>query len=686
MSAIFIDQVTSSSIRDEYVVRERGVNDIPIDQSDAISMKKVATESLVSTPISRPRELFLASLHISIFTISYVFAYWVRFDGVVPDSMWKTAWETLPYMLAAKVASFLILKCHRGWWRSVGFVEMASLVEAAIMGSALFYIFVILRGCPVSRSVLLIDGILTIAGLCGTRGAERMMRERYARLGSKRRATRVLIVGVGESAGAIARQIDSRSNPNLKIVGYLDPDQKFQGRVLAGSPVLGTPDDLCRIASRHNVSLVLIPTPSTPAYIVRTLVDACKVARIKYQIVPELDALLSGDLSLHPRDIAIEDLLCREPVHVDNDSISHILAHRTVLVTGAAGSIGSEICRQAIAFNPTQLVLLDLNENGLFYLERELLSQCSTTKVIPCVAGVTDILRLRQVFDLYRPQIVFHAAAHKHVPLMEAHPGEAVKNNVFGTRAVVDETLRCGAEAFVMISTDKAVNPTSVMGACKRLAEFYVQSLTGLTKTRLVTVRFGNVLGSNGSVVTVFKDQIKNGGPVTVTDPEITRYFMTIPEAAKLVLQAGAQGQGGEIFVLDMGKPIRLLDLARDMVRIYGQGENQGIEIRFTGLRPGEKLYEELYDEGEQPRRTSHPKIFSAKRIQYSAARLHTGLRRLTEAIPVSESEVVEILVELVPGYRPERASLTTPRSLDSELKKMESKRTSSSNFVLSQS
>lgn len=675
MSTICIDQATESSIRGESVGGEQSVCAIPIDRSDAISFKQVAAERLVSTPISRRRELSLATFHILLFAMSYILAYWVRFDGAIPESMWKTAWETLPLILVVKVVSFLILKCHRGWWRSVGFAEMMSLVEAAILGSMGFYVFVILRGCPVSRSVLLIDCIMTIVGLCGTRGAERMIRERYGRLGSTRSATRVLIVGVGESAGAIARQIDSRSNPNLKIVGYLDPDRAFQGRFLAGSPVIGTPDDLLRIASRYNVSLVLIPTPSTPAHLVRTLVDACKAARIKYQIVPELDALLSGDLSLHPRDIAIEDLLCREPVQVDDDSITHILSHRTVLVTGAAGSIGSEICRQALAFNPTQLVLLDLNENGLFYLERELLAQCSTTKVIPCVAGVTDIARLRQVFDQYRPQIVFHAAAHKHVPLMEAHPGEAVKNNVFGTRAVVDETLRCGAEAFVMISTDKAVNPTSVMGACKRLAEFYVQTLAGLTNTRLVTVRFGNVLGSNGSVVSVFKDQIKNGGPVTVTDPDITRYFMTIPEAARLVLQAGAQGQGGEIFVLDMGKPIRMLDLARDMVRIYGQGENQGIEIVFTGLRPGEKLYEELYDEGEQPQRTSHPKIFSAKRLQYSADQLRAGLSRLAEAIPVSENDVIKILVELVPGYRPERTRVTTPRSLESKQKKTHNRR-----------
>ncbi|MBX6316223.1 MAG: polysaccharide biosynthesis protein, partial [Isosphaeraceae bacterium] len=401
---------------------------------------------------------------------------------------------------------------------------------------------------------------------------------------------------------------------------------------------------------------------------VRALAHVCDAAGLKAQVVPGFDALLSGALTVQPRDVDIQDLLCREPIRLDGEAIGRFLEGRVILVTGASGSIGSEICRQVLTFRPARLILVDHSENGLFYLERGLHALTpAATEVITRVASITDASRIRALFAWDRPHVVFHAAAHKHVPMMEANPGEAVKNNVFGTRTVVDEALRAGVEAFVMISTDKAVKPTSIMGVCKRLAEAYVQSLSGLTPTRLVTVRFGNVLGSTGSVVPIFREQIRQGGPVTVTHPDMTRYFMTIPEAAQLVLQAGAQGGGGEIFVLDMGEPVKVLDLARDMIRLSGQAEGRDVQIVFTGLRPGEKLYEELYDDGEELLATAHPKIRAARHRPYPPEQLYAGLDRLAAAVDGPADRVVAILAELVPSYRPRCAGVAPPRTAPSD-------------------
>jgi FlaA1/EpsC-like NDP-sugar epimerase len=355
--------------------------------------------------------------------------------------------------------------------------------------------------------------------------------------------------------------------------------------------------------------------------------------------------------------VDIHDLLCREPVHLDSESISRFLHDQVVLVTGAAGSIGSEICRQVLAFRPGQLILLDHSENGLFFLERELRALAGKTDVVPSVGSITDASRLRTIFARHQPEVVFHAAAHKHVPMMEANPGEAVKNNVFGTRTLVDVAIESGVEAFVMISTDKAVNPSCVMGACKRLAEMYIQTLSDQTTARLVTVRFGNVLGSSGSVVPLFKEQIRQGGPVTVTHPEMTRYFMLIPEAAQLVLEAGTLGRGGEIFVLDMGEPVKIPDLARDLIRLSGLREDEDIEITFTGLRPGEKLHEELYDRGEEVLPTPHPKIFLARHRPCALDSLQDQLTELARGLDDSPDEVVAALQSVVPEFRPARFS-----------------------------
>ncbi len=380
-------------------------------------------------------------------------------------------------------------------------------------------------------------------------------------------------------------------------------------------------------------------------------------------VLPESDSPPSGRLTALPRDVDITGLLFREPVRLDTRSVGEFLRGRVLLVTGAAGSIGSEICRQALAFRPRILILLDHWENGLFFLERELLGAADGVEVVPRVASITDAARLLATFDRFHPAVVVHAAAHKHVPMMEANPGEAVKTNVFGTRTLADEAVRAGVEAFVMISTDKAVNPTSVMGACKRAAEMYLQALAAeAPATRLVTVRLGNVLGSNGSVLPLFQEQIRRGGPVTVTHPDMTRFFMTIPEATRLVLQAGAFGRSGEILVPDMGEPVRVLDLARALIRLSGPTGGRQVEIAFTGLRPGEKLREELYGDREERLPTTHPGIFRAGQRPGQVPWPRDQLDRLARAVDSPDGEVLLALEGLVPEYRPDRrASLPHP-------------------------
>ncbi|WZP00199.1 nucleoside-diphosphate sugar epimerase/dehydratase [Isosphaeraceae bacterium EP7] len=617
-----------------------------------------AYQELLADVIPRCRIPILLMLHGLAFAGVYLLAHVIRCDGSVPTSLADAAIAALPLVVGLKVATFLACGCHRGWWRSATFSDLTGLAEVATISSlTLALASVLSRGLwPAPRSVLVIDWAGSLLALCGARGTVRLLHDRYGPLFATRRISRVLVVGAGEAGEELVRQISSHPKMGLKVVGILDHDRLTHGRVLAGARVLGDPAELARLSARHRVEALLIPSPAVPATEVRDLSRACGAAGLKAQVVPGFDSLLSGALTVQPRDVDIEDLLCRESVRLDGPAIAAFLEGRVVLVTGASGSIGSELCRQVLTFRPARLILLDHSENGLFFLERRLRPFVSgATEVVPCIASITDAERIRALFAEHRPHVVLHAAAHKHVPMMESNPGEAVKNNVFGTRTVVDESLRARVDAFVMISTDKAVNPTSIMGVCKRLAEIYMQSLSGRTNTRLVTVRFGNVLGSNGSVVPIFKDQIRDGEPITVTHPDMTRYFMTIPEAAQLVLQAGAQGRGGEIFVLDMGEPVKIVDLARDMIRLSGQAEGRDVEIIFTGMRPGEKLHEELYDQGEELLATAHPKIRAARHRPYPQDRIDAGLDRLVAAVDGPAKQIVAILADLVPGYRPDR-------------------------------
>lgn len=584
----------------------------------------------------------------------YLLAYLIRFDGAVPDTIWKSALAALPTILVVKLVISFVLGSHRGWWRYATFADMVLIAECVTL--SLFVLAALdlydSSALMFPRSILLIDWAGSMLVLSGVRVATRLLRERYHPMVSARTGRRAVVVGANMMGVALAREACSQPSLDLRVLGFLDTDPHLHKRTVAGMPVWGSPAEIGYHAARHRIETVLIAGSSLGSTELRDLVVSCGKAGVQVQVVPGLDALLAGNVTVEPRDVDIQDLLSRDPVRLDGESIGHLLEGRVVLVTGAAGSIGSELCRQILTFRPSRLVLLDHNENGLFFIERELRSLAPDVDLVPCVANITDASRLRSMFDAHEPEVVFHAAAHKHVPMMEANPGEAVKNNVFGTRTLVDEAIRAGVEAFVMISTDKAVNPTSVMGACKRVAEMYVQSMSAKSGCRLVTVRFGNVLGSNGSVVPVFKEQIRRGGPVTVTHPDMTRFFMTIPEAAQLVLQAGALGKGGEIFVLDMGEQVRIVDLAKDLIRLSGLEEGRDVEIVYTGLRPGEKLYEELYDQDEVRLPTPHPKIFRARHRQSCSEQLREGFARLSRHVNASAEDVLIELQLLVPEYR----------------------------------
>jgi FlaA1/EpsC-like NDP-sugar epimerase len=596
-------------------------------------------------------------LHLVVFAAVFALSYSLRFDGVPPPDELRTLLQVLPWLVLVKLAVFGSRGSLQGWWRYATFADVVRLGESATLATVLLVAagHFLQFGTTVPRSVVAADWAGTILVLGSIRSATRLLRERYYPMLVDRKAERVLILSASDAGLMLARLIQSRPELGFTVVGALDPDPRLQGQLLGAIRVLGRPDDVTRVAAAHGVKTVLVPTPAVDVRSNRALVERAKGAGLRVQVVPGFDALLKGAVTVQPRDVDIDDLLCREPVEFDSSSVSALVEGKCVLVTGAAGSIGAEVCRQLLAYRPARLVLLDHNENGLFFIERELKARAGATELVPRVASVTDAVRVRSAFRRHRPAVVIHAAAHKHVPVMEANPGEAVRNNVFGTRVVVDEAIRAGAESFVMISTDKAVNATSVMGACKRLAEMYVQARAGKSPTRLVTVRFGNVLGSAGSVVPIFKEQIRRGGPVTVTHPDMTRYFMTIPEASRLVLEACALGRGGEIFVLDMGEPVRIVDLARDMIRLSGLTEGRHIKIEFTGLRPGEKLYEELYHGEEEPLPTPHPKILIARHRHVTRHRVEAALRDLERAIYQPPAAVIAALRAAVPDYQPVR-------------------------------
>ena len=467
------------------------------------------------------------------------------------------------------------------------------------------------------------------------------------------RLKRLLIVGAGDASEELTRSILHKPVAEYEVVGFIDDDPAKQGAFIQGLPVLGTVDRLPKICKERNIEEIAIAMPSATPPELRRVIQVCEGAKIRFRTVPSITDIASGKFKVSQiRDVDINDLLGREVVQLDLDLIEAFARDKTILVTGAGGSIGSEMCRQLCNFDPKLLLLIEQAENPLFEIERELCNRFPKVPIEAVICNITDKIRVEQIFENYKPQVVIHAAAHKHVPLMELNPGEAIKNNIVGTQVVADAADRYGTDNFVMISTDKAVNPTSIMGSSKRIAEMHIQDLSRTSKTHFVTVRFGNVLGSDGSVVPIFEKQIAEGGPLTITHPEMKRYFMTIPEASQLVLQAASMGKGGEIFVLDMGEPVKIVDLARELIILSGFRPGEDIEMVFTSPRPGEKLFEELSIKGENMQPTRHPKIAIWQNIPMDRGELRAGIKELVNIARTSTSnEIVEKIKELVAEY-----------------------------------
>lgn len=604
--------------------------------------------------VARRHALGLAAL-VPILAASYLLSFWLRFEGQFGAEQWSRFLGTMPTALMIHTAVFVAFRVHRSWSRYLNFYDLVALVQAATLSLFVTALFDRLFMPPhvVPRSILLLNWGASIVLIGGVRALLRALRERnWVNFFLRGDEPAALIVGVNSTGESLLRAIYRGVASPYRVVGFIDREDRRLGDRIGGVPVLGTLDQTCRIASRYGVRHILITKEALSGRETRTLVEQARQFDLDVRVLPSYDDLLTGRVALRPQPVSINDLLRREPVELDLEGIRDWIDDRTLLVTGSAGSIGSEICRQLLHFSPRRLILVDRSETGQFFLERELRPLAGSVDLEIVLADVLDRRRMQEILATYRPEILFHAAAYKHVPLMESHPGEAVKNIVLATKNLADLALCYHVESFVMISTDKAVNPTSVMGACKRMAEMYVQSLPERDdRCRFVTVRFGNVLDSAGSVVQVFRRQIDAGGPVTITDPRMQRYFMTIPEAARLVIQAGVIGRNGEILVLDMGEPVRIQDLAEEMVRLSGLRVNQDIEIRVVGLRPGEKLYEELQADGEITLPTRHPKIMIADSPRGDAELVGLWMRQLAELSDAEPGEVIHALKQIVPGY-----------------------------------
>jgi len=603
------------------------------------------TEQLAHPPTAllRFRKPLIILSHVIAFAASLLLSFLVASNMEV-----KQQWllEQFPpllvFFLMVKLPVFALFKQYRGWWRYVGISDLSGILRASLISTLIIvglWFFVIVRGegpirealrniANVSQGVFMADMFGTLLILAGLRMIIRLYYEEF-------RTT---------EAGRVVE---------YEVIGFIDDDPAKHGISIHGIPVLGTVEQLPEICENRNIEEIAIAMPSSSHQELRRVIQVCEGTKIRFRTVPSLTDIASGKFRVSQiRDVDINDLLGRKTVRLDLDLIEAFAKDKTILVTGAGGSIGSEMCRQLCKFNPKLLLLAEQAENPLFYIERELRREYPDVALKAIVCNITDRVRVDEIFGKYKPQVVIHAAAHKHVPLMELNPGEAVKNNIAGTRNVADAAGSHDAANFVMISTDKAVNPTSIMGSSKRVAEMYIQDLNRTSKTHFVTVRFGNVLGSDGSVVPIFKKQIAQGGPVTVTHPEMKRYFMTIPEASQLVLQAATMGKGGEIFVLDMGEPVEIVQLAKELITLSGFSPEEDIEIVFTGLRPGEKLFEELSIDGEDMQQTRHPKIGIWMNIPMDRDKLRGSIDELIEiAKTQNHHDIIRKVKELVPEY-----------------------------------
>ena len=553
---------------------------------------------------------------------------------------------------------FVIWKLYKSVWRYASANELINIIMAAVCASLAQLIFCTATGNRMPRSYYVLYCFLLTTATCCIRFGYRILRiinNKRGRMVERKQKVSTMIIGAGAACNMILKELESSQYLNLCARCIIDDQPGCHGKLMRGVPIVGGRDCILDAVEQYGIDEIIFAIPSANTQTKKEILDICKESGCKLRTVPGTYQLINGDVSVSAlKEVEIEDLLGREPIEINSEEVLGYVRDRVVLVTGGGGSIGGELCRQIAAHSPRQLIILDIYENNAYEIQQELIRRYPELNLVVLIGSVRNTNRVNSIFETYRPEIVYHAAAHKHVPLMEDSPNEAIKNNVMGTYKIATAADRYGVDRFVLISTDKAVNPANVMGASKRICEMIVQMMNRKSGTNFVAVRFGNVLGSNGSVIPLFKQQIAEGGPVTVTDPEIIRYFMTIPEAVSLVLQAGAYARGGEIFVLDMGEPMKILDLAVNLIKLSGYRPGEDIEIRFTGLRPGEKMYEELLIQQENLEKTANKMIFIEKPTYFNEEIFERQLEKLIAAAKKESSDIRREIREIVGTYRAE--------------------------------
>ena len=602
------------------------------------------------------RKIFLIILDIIVINLCYYLGFLLKFDWHIPTSYWHMYMRWIVPIVLIKIVVFALFGLYRIMWRYADFKELFRIFMAIVIANVLTGIFLISMNVGFPRSVIALVFVIDMFFVTGTRYLSKARKNLVFSIPVEK-LKRVLIIGAGDAGVLVLNELRKHKELGYKVVAFIDDDKNKVGTEILGIPVVGGKEKIISAISEFRIDEVILAMPSANREIQQDISDICSKLSMKIKIIPGMYELIDDQkLNIRDlRDVEIGDLLGRDEVKLDQEVLNDFLKNKTVLVTGGGGSIGSELCRQIAKFSPKRLIILDIYENNAYEIQMELVRHYKDLDLVVEIESIRDAVRMDIIFGKYKPDVVFHAAAHKHVPLMENSSTSAIKNNVFGTLNVLRACDKHGVSRFVLISTDKAVNPASVMGTTKRICEMLVQTFNEKSKTEFVAVRFGNVLGSNGSVIPLFINQIKEGGPVTVTHEDIIRYFMTIPEACQLVLQAGAIAKGGEIFILDMGEPVKILDLAKNLIRLSGYEPYKDIDIKITGLRPGEKLYEEILLNMENSVATEYEKIFIEKPIVHDVEALKDGLERLDKVKnTLDKKEITDILKDMVPTFKPD--------------------------------
>ncbi|KAJ49418.1 FlaA1/EpsC-like NDP-sugar epimerase [Clostridium tetanomorphum] len=593
--------------------------------------------------------------------LSLYLAFLIRLDFRIPSEY--VEFFKLSIIPAILITLFFnkIFHLYDSIWKYASIEELMSIIYSISLSNVVIIIYNYFINYKLLEAkyvrfpygVHIIFWLLSVVALGGMRFRYRIMEETIGDKTCNKRKKKLLIIGAGDASALLIKEIKKSNNLNYNIIGLIDDDKSKIGKLISGVKVIGGRENIKAICEEKSVEEIILAIPSADVEIKRAIINICKDTNAKLKTLPGIYEIIDGKVSINKvRDVSIEDLLGREEVKLNSDNINKYIKDKVILVTGGGGSIGSELCRQIAKFNPKKLLILDIYENNAYDLQMELNYNYPNLNKEVIIASIRDEKRLNDIFSKYKPEVVFHAAAHKHVPLMESNPAEAIKNNIVGTYNVVKCSHEFGVKKFVQISTDKAVNPTNIMGATKRFCEIIIQAFDSISNTEYVAVRFGNVLGSNGSVIPLFKKQIAHGGPVTVTHPEINRYFMTIPEAAQLVIQAGAMAKGGEIFVLDMGEPVKIVDLAKDLIRLSGYQPDVEIKIEYTGLRPGEKLYEELLMNEIALTSTEHDKIYVEKPTDNTIEFVEESIDEFKQVIYKEKEDIIKLVEEKVPSYK----------------------------------